>query len=183
MIFRQIIEEETRESPFLVKPQSCQSPPVVGKIASEQGVMCQRIFRRAYTRAGYSESFSRAIFALFSDSTDKESLIPLVVKSYCERTEGLGVISGRVQDGPCMGCRLTKDGRFGVIDSYTMIHPEVTLDLLRQHATDPLTLVGPNREVAIVSERDTLWNDLLMTGIMEPGEESWDSLMRDADLE
>lgn len=163
------------------KPKDCQCPKLIRDTAEAQGITCQRIFKRAYTRAGYEESVSRAIFARFSILRHHESLVPLVVKDYCERAMKMKGGYKPAREGSCIGCMLTDVGLVGVVHSYTRIHPEIDFEAIAQHATNPATMVAPE-VIRGSSEIDKLMLDLVESGALDEGDDV-NSLIRGEDDE
>ncbi len=185
MDFEQEEVVEDGESPFLENRAECLSPTLIQSTAEAGGITCQRLFRTAYMRAGYPESFSRAIFALFA----REQMVmgnaptPLLIKNHCERMLRMSSAgTTRAQEEKCFGCSLTLTGLRGVIDSYKRIHPEVSMKTLILHATDPQT-IRSSAYPTEVSEEEEIIQDMIDSGSLEEGNEGWQSMMQWDDTE
>ncbi len=78
-----------------------------------------------------------------------------------------------------MGCSMNKGGFAWLTMSYDIIHPEVNLALLQQHATDPGTCRAPLILVVDeeLSEAEKAWRELIKSGALDEEDEGWREAM------
>jgi hypothetical protein len=174
--------EEYVERPSISRetPLPCQCPEIIRKAAKIQGRSCQAVFRRAYLGLGYPESFSRAVFAQFAISQDKNKLIPVPVRNYCKLVHEIPTNENTPVREKCMGCYLTGVGLNGFVNSYSLIHPEVTADTLIEHSKKEIHPTLPVIEEEL-SEEDRIWIELVKSGALEDDDSRFDTLIYGSD--
>lgn len=169
-------DEHTEEDSLLVAPVVCSSPcGSVALAAKKIGITCQGIFTRAYTEAGYTDQYARAVFVEYLAAN--RSILPPIVYGYCVDIARHKAATRHAQEGTCFACRLDPNTFPGLVLSYRLIEPNVTRETLvgktkrvRAGAKTELDKkVFEERFLKFLEERD----------VLEETEEDWRSMMND----
>ena len=160
----------------LAEPVFAQGPRPACPLGARTGCTCQTAFEFAYAAHGFPASYSRAVLILLAAQQDPRALIPRICTRWFDRGRAAAA-SER-----CIGCSLTAQGARELRATYqTHIHRDVTLEVLRDHATNERPVYDGAIELPELSESDQVLRELVASGaLLDDGVDGLGALLREA---